>query len=474
MSLRGDEQCRFTPRYCPAHLNRAANSRSDVLADSNVPTGSYPRIESPYPTPVLHREESGELTRYPKCASTDGWGHCFDLCLFVYSFFRNAVYRRYVISSFRPCPPCWWGKHARYRLHAKVEGLDELSLRCGPSVLCWVSAHVVIWFVVLICTSALLCCRMKVSGTSFMYYLRRVPWESAGSDTGTAYPGRGTPGYSRVVEGTFRDRFPSQAFVDDSGRAFAGTFDHVYVITRSACPSQQESFEHHARSVGLRYTLVAASTVVDRSPALLPLSPGMRRRSASSLSAHEAVLRHLRLTSAHRRIWDNVIASRRQRVLVLDSSVFPSRRLIRMLPYMLDSIDVESVAGEKPWHMVTFRRKRLAGGNATERIWLPESGLGTPVYTASPSLSSGMYALSLGGARFLTAHITQLRAPLAAELALLQTGGLTVLSPCGGAARAWCAELVAPVAGGSEYDCAWARMQEAKLPASVEELARYR
>lgn len=280
-------------------------------------------------------------------------------------------------------------------------------------------------------------------------------------------------GYAGVRGGTFRQRYPSVR-VDD-------VFDDVAVVTNGRCPAQWKEWSRRAKRAGLgrarAWEVEAHKRISLRNPPLPVRSSVVTDRSAGAHVVVSVLKRQIAYLATHRRIWESVVRSGRHRTLVVDDTVFPTERLLRLLPSLFNQVDQESVASQTGWHMVTFRRKASKGhaGHGNEAVWSANPQYGRPVTVAGPSYGAGMYALSVGGARWLLRHVTEYRAPLDIELALLQRehgSEFVVLSGCNNDERVdFCPEMAADVSvatGRHQFECVWRRLQERRLAALAE------
>jgi hypothetical protein len=282
-------------------------------------------------------------------------------------------------------------------------------------------------------------------------------------------------GYWEVRPGTFRSRYPSVA-IDD-------TFDEVYAITNPKCPGQWEEFARRARHAGLgslQWPMPPFKHISISQPPMPILASAFIDANTGNKAVISILKRQLAYLQAHRAIWEYVLSTGRQRVLIVDESVFPTERLLRILPSLFNQIDQESLAMQTSWHMVTFRRKPAvpafkANSNdktrEAEAVWCSSPKYGHSVVRSRPSFGSGMYALSSDGARWLLEHVTSYRAPMDVELALLQQENpdeFVVLSACNNDDESdFCPEVAMDIGVQSsrqnQFECVWRRLHERRL-----------
>jgi len=284
------------------------------------------------------------------------------------------------------------------------------------------------------------------------------------------------PGYVKVQKGTFRDKYPSVTIEGSD------TFDEVYVISNERCQRQFQQFSTRANTVKLRHLKITAvpgrDINLDAPP--IPLAQNVVEHLKSLGKLESALLkRHVGYSAAHYEIWKTVVEKKKQRVLVIDDTLFPKDRLLKEMPILFNAVDQESVAGLQPWHLVLFRR-RLATkeeigkqDNAQEEVeeedeevWSPNARF--PVVRAQPSVGAGIYGLSLDGAMWLLENFGAYREPLDIQLSLLQkefADDFVVLSACSAKQTPNCPNLVSEISipeSQSAYECMWRRIQESK------------
>jgi hypothetical protein len=290
-------------------------------------------------------------------------------------------------------------------------------------------------------------------------------------------------GYVGVKPGTFRSRYPSVTVED--------VFDDVHVITNDKCPSQWTEFQRHARRAGLpatQWPMPAFKHISLADPPIPIAAAVLSDRSAGSRVVVSILKRQVAYLLAHRAVWRHVVETGRQRVLVVDDTVIPNDRLLRLLPSMFNQVDQESLALQTPWHIVTLRRKAsssTAGGPVSvndsapapqpEAVWCANPRYNHAVVRARASYGAGMYALSVGGARWLLEHVREYRAPMDVEFALLQRDHpdeFVVLSACNNdEPRDFCPEIAADISVGTarhQFECVWRRLQERRIAALAE------
>lgn len=270
-------------------------------------------------------------------------------------------------------------------------------------------------------------------------------------------------GYVDVREGTFRSKYPSTHLEG------TGTFDGVFVITNEKCERQWEQFQILANKIPLSYTKwpVIDSRHVSLEVPLMPIaSKAFRDVKTGNRAVLSIIKRQLSYLEAHRRLWKFVIDTGKQRVLVIDDTLFPNERLRKSLPALLNNADQESVARQQPWHYIFLRRQKLLDEDP-ETMWSMNPVYNHAVVAANASHGTGAYVLSLAGARFLHKHITRYRAPLDVEIGLTQRdfpNDFIALSACNNdLVKPFCPEIIEeiPVAKGRQvFDCVWRRVQE--------------
>lgn len=297
---------------------------------------------------------------------------------------------------------------------------------------------------------------------------RWVPWAVESMDETAAIGG---PGYSTVRAGTFRNKYPSTII------AGSGTFDAVYVVTSARCGKQWETFQRLSEAHGIPVTrwIQSDARKISFAAPPIPLAGGI---TGGSRAATAILKRQLAYMDAHRRVWRRVIDMRQQRVLVIDDSLFPTPRLLRLLPATLADIDTESVAQQTPWHFVFLRRSlspKLHPGHR-EAIWTVNSRYGHTVTIANVSHGAGAYVLSLDGANFLLEHITAFRAPLDVEIGLLQhdhRSNFTALSMCNDVSDTpFCPKMIQDISTRKSVslECTWRRAHELQTAGEFVEL----
>jgi hypothetical protein len=273
-------------------------------------------------------------------------------------------------------------------------------------------------------------------------------------------------GYSEVRSGTFRSRYPSNKLSD--------VFDEVFVITNPKCPSQWDTFQSHAMHAGLKvrqWPVMPFRRISLASPPIpLARSASLDDRGGNK-QAVSILKRQVSYLDAHRRIWQHVTETRKQRVLILDDSIFPSDRLRQLLPTLFNNVDQESIAGQTPWHLVTFRRKTARWNTSStqppEAAWCSNPHYNHAVVRARPSYGSGMYAISIGGAFWMLEHVREYRAPMDVEIALLQKENeeeFVALSACNNdEPREFCPDLAEDISLARtkhNFECSWRRLHE--------------
>eukprot|EP00172_Hildenbrandia_rubra_P003147 Plantae.Rhodophyta-Hildenbrandia_rubra.ctg4675.p1 GENE.Plantae.Rhodophyta-Hildenbrandia_rubra.ctg4675~~Plantae.Rhodophyta-Hildenbrandia_rubra.ctg4675.p1 ORF type:complete len:393 (+),score=50.37 Plantae.Rhodophyta-Hildenbrandia_rubra.ctg4675:564-1742(+) len=284
-------------------------------------------------------------------------------------------------------------------------------------------------------------------------------------------------GYSRVASGTFRDQYPATEIVGDRKRGVVGAFDVVFAINHGECGEQWQVFRDRIEDSGLRVSRVNSFNVENLRDDDVGLNRSIWLSRLSGVQKRD-LKRNVGYFLAHRRIWDLVVEKRYSRVLVMDTTLFPTARLLRNLPDMFNAIDTESIALRRPWHMVYFRRypaevdsddsEKIVNMSRLEEPWTVVHDLGRAVAQTVPSFGAGMYALSAAGARILNKQANIYSTILDVQLALLQkdmNGEFVILSPCGlqRAVKDRCTDLVDQVLGDSAFQCVWRRLQERQL-----------
>lgn len=277
------------------------------------------------------------------------------------------------------------------------------------------------------------------------------------------------PGYVKVQEGTFRNKYPSTKLEG------TGTFDSIFVITSEKCEQQWEEFQTKANAVPLQYTkwLQTDAGHISLKDPPLPMVPGSTVDVTTGKKLVKSNLkRQLAYLDAHRRLWQFIVDTGKQRVLVIDDTLFPNDRLRRSLPAMLTNIDQESVARQMSWHFIFLRRQVLSNEHR-EPAWTMNSVFNHAVVHANVSFGAGAYVLSQDGARFLAKHVTQYRAPLDIEIGQLQSefpNDFVALSACNNDAPVpLCPEIMDDIATrrtAHTSSCAWRRFQEKRMASS--------
>lgn len=293
------------------------------------------------------------------------------------------------------------------------------------------------------------------------------------------------PGFAHVRSASFRNKYPSVTMTG------TGTMDAIYVISNSRCEKQWQKFENLAVEHSLpviRWPQVDVRQISLTRPPIPLLSSVSAHGSSSNRAVHGILKRHLAYLDAHRRLWTHIMEHSKQRVLVLDDTVFPMRHLLHDLPVIMTTIDQESVIRHKPWHFVFLRRQPLGAMRShhvrrsklvREQVWASDARLGHSIVIANVSHGTSAYVLSLQGARLLREHVTHFRAPLDVEIGLLQReleDKFVALAPCGedGITKR-CAtgiEEVSERKWSSNFDCVWRRMQEVQTANDFAELLR--
>lgn len=308
------------------------------------------------------------------------------------------------------------------------------------------------------------------------------------------------PGYAGLRKGTFRDRYPSHTV---NG---TGTFDAIFVLSSSRCARHLKKFRGKAKERGLLIESWPISSSVSISDPPLPLAgkDGSAIRgggmSSSAMLVPAVLRRELAYTDAQVRLWRHVLNAGLQRVLILDETLFPTKRLLGMLPTMMVGVDTESVARAQPWHIIYLRRTVLRrkydnddGNNndedeTSESIW-SWSNVGSghdkhqmPVTIANVSHGAGAYILSMNGAQFLLDHVTSFAAPLDVQFGMLQRQHPTqfvALSVCEAHHdKPFCPENIKDISQprpnddpeSVSFDCTWRRSQEAQTASGFAEM----
>jgi len=301
------------------------------------------------------------------------------------------------------------------------------------------------------------------------------------------------PGYGTMRPGTFRDKYPSERMTEHN------TFDEIFVITNERCHKQLLEFKTRANAANLKYTVVQAVSgrevdLAFDTPASSSSSLSMSNKDAVTTAGAGAVLgvnvtvdvanltkvevallkRQVGYAMTHRKIWEGAKMKNRQRILVIDDTLFPKERLLRMLPNVMTRVDQESVAGAQPWHVLYLRRVVMdedwVSMNETfwegdEEVWCANGR--DPVVRAKPSYGAGMYAMSANGIELMLDVFTEYRVPIEVQLAQIQRErprGMIALSLCA-AANPNCADLVMEISipeSSNAYECMWRRVHDGK------------
>lgn len=278
-------------------------------------------------------------------------------------------------------------------------------------------------------------------------------------------------GYSSVKPGTFRSRYPSVSSDD--------VFDGIHVVTNEKCPGQWTEFLRRARAARLnaiQWPMQQFKQISLTQPPLPIDSAVLTDQSSGSKVVMSILKRQISYMEAHRSIWRHVVKSKRQRVLVVDDTVFPNERLLRILPSMFNQVDQESLAVQTSWHIVTLRRKQSSiNASNPEPVWCSNPQYNHAVVRSNPSYGAGMYALSAEGARWLLDNVKVYRAPMDVEFLLLQRDfpeDFVVLSACNNdEPHDFCPEIAQDISIGSpkhQFECVWRRLQERRLAALAE------
>lgn len=278
------------------------------------------------------------------------------------------------------------------------------------------------------------------------------------------------PGYVKVQDGTFRNKYPSTKLEG------TGTFDDIFVITSEKCEQQWAEFQTKANAVPLQYTrwLQMEARHISLTDPPLPMAPGSTIDISTGKKMVKSNLkRQLAYLDAHRRLWQFIVDTAKQRVLIIDDTLFPNNRLRRSLPAMLTNIDQESVARQMNWHFI-FLRRQVLSSEQREPMWTMNSVFNHAVVHANVSFGAGAYILSQEGARFLAKHVTRYRAPLDIEVGQLQSEfpkEFVALSACNNDAPVpFCPEIMSEITTyrtAHTTSCAWRRLQEKRMASSV-------
>lgn len=267
-------------------------------------------------------------------------------------------------------------------------------------------------------------------------------------------------GYVKTRLGTFRNRYPSTMM---KGR---GTFDGIYVISNHKCESQWRAFEKRAMGKSWSYTrwLQMDWKKISLQAPPIPIAYDVMthgNNGGHGLKAMSNMLkRQVSYAEAHRRVWQEVIQSQRQRVLILDDWLFPTERLLRRLPRLLSNMDQESVVRQRGWHFLNLRWKGRKGtGKEEGGIWWRERRSGFGVVEGNVTHGTGAYVISLEGARVLLREMGVFGGELEREIGTVirESGGRVVgLNVVGGEESV--EEIWAGVNRGIE--CGWRRLEE--------------
>lgn len=271
------------------------------------------------------------------------------------------------------------------------------------------------------------------------------------------------PGYVNVQAGTFRNHYPSTELTGTN------TFDASFVITNDRCERQWDEFQIAANKIPLtfsKWTPTNSRQISLKDPPI-PIAPeAMRNVKTGNRAVMSIVKRQLSYMDAHRRLWQYVVDTRKQRVLVLDDTLFLHERLRKSLPALLTNVDQESIARQKAWHFLFLRRQKLSATDR-ESAWTMNPVYNHAVVVANVSHGIGAYVLSLPGARFLLHHVNRYRAPLDVEIGLLQRDfpdDFVALSACNNnRVTPFCPEVIQEIAVPTTrpvFDCVWRRVQE--------------
>lgn len=268
-------------------------------------------------------------------------------------------------------------------------------------------------------------------------------------------------GYVKMREGTFRNKYPSTTLEG------SGTFDGVFVISNQKCEAQWGAFEKQAMRRNWPYARwvqmdwKGISLKAPPIPIAYDVIAGVESGKRGVNKAMSNMLkRQVSYTEAHRRLWQEIVQSRRQRVLVLDDWLFPTERLLKRLPRLLSNVDQESVARQRGWHFLNLRRRMVeVVGNEKAEVWWRERGSGFGVVEGNVTFGVGAYVISLEGARVLLREIGGFRGGLDGEIGRVvrESGerivGLSIVA--GG-------ELVNDIwiGGSGGIECGWRRVEE--------------
>lgn len=277
------------------------------------------------------------------------------------------------------------------------------------------------------------------------------------------------PGYVKVREGTFRSKYPSTALEGTD------TFDSIFVVTNEKCEQQWEEFQRMANKIPLqctRWVQVGLRHISLTDPPI-PIAPrAMTDKVSGKKITNSNLRRQIAYLDAHRQLWKFIVQTGKQRVLVLDDTVFPNERMCRSLPSVLTNVDQESVARQMKWHFMFLRRQKR-NVEQKERAFTMNSIFNHAVVHANVSYGVGAYVLSIDGARFLLDHIRQYRAPLDIEIGLLQNefpDKFVALSACNNDSPVpFCPEMINEISTARTKrmaNCAWRRLQEVRMAKS--------
>lgn len=269
-------------------------------------------------------------------------------------------------------------------------------------------------------------------------------------------------GYSHVRRGTFRGRYPSESLEK--------TFDDILVISNPRCDRAWKYFERLASKERLkvtRFPMTDWGRVSIQNPPI-PIADGVwHSDNEANKSSVTFVRRQVAYMDAHRRVWEYIRDNRKERLLVVDDSVFPTNRFRRMISQAMDNIDVQSVAMQREWHFIYLRRLLLPeqGMTTKEMIWAPNAKYHHSITVAKPSFGIGAYIVSLSGARLMLDTFRAYRVPLDVQIGIaVKEGALVALSACNNDRnRDWCPELFKVTVAEDRYECLWKRVWERRL-----------
>lgn len=276
-------------------------------------------------------------------------------------------------------------------------------------------------------------------------------------------------GYGNIRAGTFRSKYPSNSLPS------RGTFDEVYVISNLRCAQQLSKFEKKCRKAGLPVQQWPQTDPHHFSLNDPPIPISQQLIGEIKQGSNESIpmlKRQIAYLDTHRRVWQHAILLGKQRIFVIDDTLFPTAKLLESFPFFLSNVDQESVAHQKPWHFIFLRRMLLASklwkeqGVRREATWAMNSKYHHAVVQANVSYGVGAYVLSLEGARFLHGHITEYRRPLDVEIGMLQiefSKRFVALSACNNDEPSpFCPEMMDDISERLEnsIDCVWRRIEE--------------